>query len=180
MGQTVDKRDSLTWITIELSYLGETKVEEGTLESTLRNDLKVGSDFPVFLPAATYHKHEKAITIHLMEGYAFVGSGLPDTMYFGLEKKQYVEQVMSTVSGPNRIRTLSTIPNSYIKNLRRQLQKLMASDIVTNSVVRVTEGTYRALEGKVMGKRGDHAFVLIQLRSIEIIATIPLGFLEVL
>lgn len=180
MGQTVDKRDSLTWITLELTYLGETKVEEGTLDPTLRNDLKVGPDFPIFIPATTYHKHEKAITIHLMEGYAFVGSGLSDVLYLALEKKPYIEQVMSTEAGPNRIRTLSTIPNSYIVKLRRQLRELVVSDISLNCTVKVTDGTYRALEGKVLGMRGDHAFVLIQLRSIEIIATIPLGFLEVL
>jgi len=176
----LDKRDALTWIAIELTYLGEAKVEESTLEVTLRQDLQVGAAFPIFVPAKTYLKANKPITLHLMEGYVFVGTGLPDTTYFGLEKKPYVAQIMSSTNGPNRIRTLSTIPNSYVENLRKKLRQLAVADVGPDSEVRVSDGTYKALEGRVLGVRGDHAYVLIQLRSIEIIATVPLAFLEIL
>ena len=108
----------------------------------------------------------------------FVGSGLPDTTYFALERKHYVSKIMSTCTSPHRIRVVTTIPNKYIKELREKLRKLICSDISVNSTVNIVDGTYRGLEGKVLGIRDDYAYVHIELRSINLIATIELAFLE--
>lgn len=113
-----------------------------------------------------------------MEGYAFVASGLPETDYFELERKAYVNQVMSSNAGPHQIRVLSTISNKKIDELREQFQELISSDIDIFEQVKVIDGTYKGLEGRVLGKDGEHAFVEIQLRSLSIIATVPLVFLE--
>ena len=119
----MDRRDDLTWIIVELSPQGEVKVEEGVLEQTLRRDLRVGSDFPVFVPAVTYRRGNRKTTIRLLEGYVFLGSGLPDVTYYGLENRSYVEKVMSTITGPYKLRTLNTIPNSNIEDLKKKLRK---------------------------------------------------------
>ena len=174
----MDCRDETTWIAIELSRMGEMKVDDGLLEDLLRSDLGVNPDFPIFIPAVTYTKGKRKFTIQLMEGYAFVASGLPETTYFDLERKPYVNQVMSSHSGPHQIRVLSTIPDKKIEELRRQFQELVSSDIEIHDKVRVIEGTYRMLEGEVLGKDGEDAFVEIELRSLRVIATIPLVFLE--
>lgn len=174
----MDRRDAPTWIVIELTPLGEVKLEEGSLEKSLRSDLGVDRNFPIFIPATTYRKNGKDVTLRLMEGYVFVASGLPETDYFALESKPYVAQVMSTRPGPYKMRVLSTVPDSQVGDLRRQLQGLLASDIAIYDKIRVIEGTYRNLEGVVMGIRGDNAFVRINLRSMEVIATIPLVSLE--
>ena len=174
----MDQRDDPTWIAIELTYLGETKVEEGTFEASLRSDLGVGPDFPIFLPVATYVKDGATVVVHLMEGYAFVASGLPESSYFALERTSYVNRVLSSRTGPQRLRTLSVIPNQNIEELRLKLRQQIASDISVGGWVRATEGTYRALEGRVMGICGDNAFVQIGLRSLKIVATIPLMCLE--
>jgi len=170
----------LTWIAIELSHLGEQKVEEGTLLESLRSDLGVGSEFPVFIPALTYFKGNKLITLHLMEGYVFVGSGLMEAQYFSLERRPYVTQVMSIPGGPHRIRALSVIPNSRVDELKTQLRQMVSSDLRVNDRVRVLDGTYRSLEGKVVGfnKTRDMAFVHFRLRSLETVATIPMVLLE--
>lgn len=174
----MDRRDETTWIAIELSRMGEAKVEDGVLEDTLRADLSVGPDFPIFIPAITYIKGKRKFTVQLMEGYVFVATGLSETTYFDLERKPYVNQVMSSQSGPHKIRVLSTIPNKKIEELKRQFKELVSSDIEIHDKVRVIEGTYRMLEGEVLGKDGEDAFVEIELRSLRVIATIPLVFLE--
>lgn len=174
----MDRRDETTWIAIELSRMGEAKVEDGVLEDTLRADLGIGPDFPIFIPAITYTKGKRKFTIQLMEGYVFVATGLPETAYFDLERKPYVNQVMSSNSGPHKIRVLSTIPDKKIEELRRQFKELVSSDIEIHDKVRVIEGTYRMLEGEVLGKDGEDAFVEIELRSLRVIATVPLVFLE--
>jgi len=154
------------------------KVEDGSLEDTLRSDLDIGPDFPIFVPAITYTKGKRKFTIQLMEGYVFVASGLPETDYFNLERKSYITQVIAPPSGPHQMRVLSTIPNSKILDLRRQFQELITSDIELYDKVRVIDGTYRGLEGTVLGRDHEHAFVEIDLRSLKAIATVPLVFLE--
>lgn len=174
----MDRRDEITWIALELSRAGEIKVEDGVLEETLRADLDVDEHFPIFIPAVTYIKGRRKFTVQLMEGYAFVSSGLPETSYFELEKKPYINQVMSSKMGPYQMRVLSTIPNKKIKELRSQFRELVSADIEINDKVRVLEGPYKMMEGVVLGKKDDDAFVKFELRSLKTIATIPLVFLE--
>jgi len=177
--EIVDKRDAPTWIILELTPQGETRLEDGTLDQNIRNDLGVDQTFPIFIPATTYHKDNKIITLRLLEGYVFVSSGLPETTYFGLEQKPYIAQVMSSKPGPYKLRVLSTVPNEKIEELKTQLQGMLASNIVMYDKVVAIDGTYKSLEGLVLGIDGDKAFVRINLRSMEVIAAIPLIFLEV-
>jgi len=174
----LDQRDAQTWIALELNRAGEQKIEDGTLASSLQNDLSVGIDFPIFIPATTYTKNNRPITLYLVEGYVFVGSGLPETQYFALERRPYVVQVIHTKPGPHKIRVLSVIPNSHIEEMQKQLRALVSSDIEIGAQVRITDGPYKTLVGKVLDVEGDHAIVEIHLRSLELILTIPRVFLE--
>ena len=164
---------------VELTHLGEAKIEDATLESTLRKDLGVAPDFRIFVPSRTYKKGGKSIVIHLMQGYVFLSTGLPEVTYFNLESKPYISRVMSVPTGKGRIRTLRAIPNSKIEDLRRQLREQVSSDVHTKDWVIVVDGTYKALEGRVLGMWGENAYVDIELRSLKMVATIPLVFLEI-
>jgi len=174
----VDQRDEGTWIAVELSKQGELKVEDRTLEASLRTDLEVDGAFEIFIPATTYVRDGRSVTIHLIEGYVFLRSGLPEVRYFGLENFPYVNQVMSTKSGPHGMRVLSTIPDVQIQTMRTRLREQVVADIPPGTRVEVVEGTYRHLEGEVLFSEHDMATVLITLRSLELIVNIPLVFLE--
>ena len=174
----MDQRDDLTWIAVELTRFGETKVEDGTIATLLCRDLKTDPDFPVFVPALTFSKNGKNVTLQLMEGYVFVGSGLNDIRYYRLEDLPYVAKVMSGPVSPHGMRTLSVIPNRNIEQMRKQLREMVASDIEVGDFVCVTNGPYRSLEGDVLGLDGDNAFVRIRLRSLRVIATVPRIFLD--
>jgi transcription antitermination factor NusG len=174
----MDQRDDLTWVAIELSHLGDTKVQDGTLAHTIKLDLGVNPDFPVFVPATTYKRGARTITLHLLEGYIFVASGLPETSYFALERRPYVAQVMSGNSGPHRIRTLSVITNERIEELRRQLRQMVSQDIREYDKVKVLKGVHRGLEGEVLLVFSDTALVRFKMRSLDQIATVPLAFLD--
>ena len=173
----MDRRDETTWVVIELTSLGEAKVEEGTIEASLRRDLGVDPDFPLFIPVLSYPKGNRTINIHLMQGYVFAASGLPDTTYFALERKEYVESIIST---PGRVRTLNVVPNKKVQELKAQLREMVSADIQQDAIVRITNGAYRNLEGAVVLVVGDNAQVRIQLRSLDLIATIPVVFLDAL
>ena len=174
----MDQRDELTWVTIELTRFGETKVEDGTLAGLLRKDLEVEDDFPIFIPAVTFTKNGKTKTIPLVEGYVFVASGLTEVMYFALEKRPYVEKILDSTPGPTKMRVVCVISNKHIEDWRVKRRALLASNIEEGEQVRVTEGPYKSLEGPVLGLEGDQAFVRVTLRSLELIVTVPRVFLE--
>lgn len=174
----MDCRDDLTWVALELTYLGEQKVEDETLKASLLKDLNCdNTQHPVFIPSTVYYKSGKPITVHLLEGYVFVATGLPEVSYFGLEKQPYINKVLSE-KGPNNMRTLSVISNTYIFELKSKLRKLLSSDLEVNQDVKVLDGLYRTLKGKVLSLEEDYAAVNISLRSIDLIARIPRVFLE--
>lgn len=173
----MDRRDDLTWAALELTRLGELRVEEGTLEPLIRRDLGVGPDHPIFIPAATYPKEERFITVHLMEGYCFVATGLPETTYFALENEPYVSKVMSNV-GPHNIRTLSVIHHRDILEMQSKLRELISEDITEGAVVKILEGIYKSLEGSVVRTEGEDVLVRIDLRSLRLIVSLPRVFLK--
>lgn len=173
-----DQRDATTWVAVELSTQGETRVEEGALEALLRRDLGVGEDHDIFIPCALYRRDGRVVTVHLMEGYVFIASGLAETTYFNLERQPYVAKVISSEGGRHQIRTLSVITNAHIQDMRAKLRKMISSEIPVGADVVVLDGTYRHLTGQVTGLDDQNAFVHIRLRSLEVVATVPRIFLE--
>lgn len=118
------------------------------------------------------------MTIHLMEGYAFVASGLPESAYFDLARDTpYVRQVLSN-RGSSGMPVLQVLPDRDVQDMCRQLQSVVAQDIEEGMRVRITQGVYGGLDGDVVGDNGDEAFVYVKLRSFQVIRTVPKVFLE--
>lgn len=162
---------------MELTRSGEIRAEEGTLEQALHEGL-MSKDHPVFIPAATYLRNGHRVTVHLMEGYAFVATGLPETSYFALEREcPHVKKVLAA-PGPGGVPVLSVIGQRDVEDMRAQLRKVVAADIEVGMRVAITQGTYGKLDGLVMDVGEDEAQVLIELRSFKIIRGIPRMFLE--
>jgi transcription antitermination factor NusG len=172
----VDKRDDIAWVVVELSYLGETKVSEGTLLSLLHKESKLSLSHPVFIPSITYSKSGEVVTFHLMEGYIFIATGLPEPFYFGLEQSPYVERVITTERSPSRF--LNTVQNRYIEDLRKKLREMVSTDLEEGMDVKILDGTYAKLQGKVVGLLDEVASVFLELRSAHFIVSIPRAFLE--
>jgi hypothetical protein len=172
-----DQRDSQTWVVIELTRAGEVKVEESLLAGLLRKALAVGENHPVFIPSLSYMAGNRRTTLHLMQGYAFVGSGLPEVQYYNLEGVcPYVKRVLSSKS-PSGMRVLSVIPDDGVRDMRKQLAEHVSSDVVEGMHVTVTEGVYAHMDGEIVDVAGSNAHVRFILRSIDIITSIPKVFL---
>lgn len=131
----------------------------------------------MFVPYASYEKGGRKIVVQLIEGYAFVASGLPETRYFALERGNLVSQVISS-KGVHGVRVIHCVPNSRIERLRQQLRESISSNLEIGTRVRVTAGNYARLEGDVIDQYSDRAAVRITLRSIDVIAWIPLAVLD--
>lgn len=178
-----DTRDDQTWVVVELTKAGETKIEEGSLDESLRRDLDIGDEHPIFIPAMTYTRGDKVTPILLMEGYVFIATGLPEVSYFSLEKQPYINQVMS-VEDPHGMRVLSTIPNGSIEDMKNQLRNMSVLELDPGEKVKVVEGKYSGLEMKfLMEDRDgpDEDYVILKtvgLRSLSAVVRLPRAFLE--
>lgn len=173
-----DKRDQTSWVVLELSKKGEDLIEAGRLEKRIRRDLDLPDSQEVFIPALRYTRGNKSHTVHLMEGYAFVAAGLNEAAYFKLERRAYVNQVMSEGDPASGLRHLVVIPNREVLRLKKKLRSEMAANIRVGDQVQITEGVYSCLEGMVTEVDGEYAEVFISLRSIQIVARFPRVFLK--
>lgn len=173
------KNESEYWIAVELSPLGDQKVEEGKIESILRGLLpKTDSLIPIFIPAAQIHKNGRPYMYRLMEGYAFIDGSLRDTDYFKLERTPYVVSVMSFPSEES-IRSCKRIPNSDVRVLQDKLYSISSSNLSVGNWVRILNGSYAKMEGEVVNLRETVADILIELRSLKMIVPISRSSLEI-
>ena len=167
-----DNRDELTWVVYELTSAGERLASDGQLESYLRDTLSVGSEHPVFIPYLAFHYGNRSSIFNVMEGYCFVGSGLDDRAYFSsVHDSPYLRGVLSTEV--RRHLVLNTVPDHSVQELRDRLAEMIAVEIEEDMVVEVVRGTYTGLEGRVVALTDDMAHVLIELRTLRTIRTIP-------
>jgi hypothetical protein len=168
-----DQRDDLTWVVLELTDAGERLAEEGGLDAHLRSVLDCPEDHPIFVPYTVIIRHKRRSVINVIEGYAFVATGLPDTTYFGLgNKSPNIKTVLSqNRSGVGRV--LTPVPNRSVLDLQTRLRQMISREIEINSEVRVHDGLHRGLVGKVIDVHGDDAFVLIKMRTIETVRVFP-------
>lgn len=168
----VDRRDGTTWATLELTKLGEQKAVEGKLEASLRSLLSVDPSFPVFVPYATYSKGGRTVSVRLIEGYAFVATGLPETAYFRLERSALISRVFSSKQ-KNGMRVLHSLPNAEVEAMRSRLADSLGDDLEVGARVRITGGNYRDLEGVIVDLYEKRAAVRIEFRSLTTIAVVP-------
>lgn len=173
-----DSRDATNWVVLELTRTGEQRAEEGTLADALREALGCSRDHQVFIPMLSYVRDGTRVNLHLMEGYAFVASGLPEVCYLNLEKDSpYIRKVL-TAPGPNGMPVLSVLPDTVIQEMREKLRAEMTTDITEGMRVRILQGAYSNLEGEVLGFEEEDAHVHIELRSFNVIRAVPRMFLD--
>jgi transcription antitermination factor NusG len=172
MARVTDHRDSVTWIVLELTSAGEALAEEGQLESHLRKELTLPDEHQVFVPYTVIVRHGRKSVINVIEGYAFVATGLPDTTYFRLANTANVKKILfkKSSSGMNII---TPVPDSSVKDLQRRLREMISREIEVGTEVRVHEGLHTGLVGKVIDSHGDDAFVMVKLRTIETVRVFP-------
>lgn len=174
----MDVRDKTTWIALELSKAGEAKAVQGTLAEALRSALSIPDTHPIFVPYANYSKGGRTVSVRLIEGYAFIASGLTETRYFSLERGPFVESVMSS-RGAHNLRTLQTVPDEKIRGMMDQLRSQVSQDLEVGEHVRIIGGNYLHLDGEVVELYEDKAAVRITLRSIDVLAWLPKIFVDV-
>lgn len=165
-----------SWAIVELTRMGERKAEDGSLDVALRDALSLPPDHPVFVPSKTYTAGGRRVTVHLMEGYAFVGSDGRDLRQPSRVDQPYVKRLL-TAPAPSGGRVLSVVPDTTIQGMEADLAKHVGEDVAIGSTVTITKGLYARMEGQVVDilDTGD-ILVRFQMRSIDLIASVPRSF----
>lgn len=167
-----DDRDEITWAVFELTSAGERLASEGQLESYLRDTLELQEPHSVFVPYLMFVYGTRSTVFNVMEGYCFVAAGLDERRYFGaVYDSPYLKGVLSTDRGGGRV--LMTVPDSSVEELRDRLCEMVAVEIEEGMPVEIVRGNYRGLIGRVVALTEDVAHVLIELRTLRTIRTIP-------
>lgn len=170
-------RDRTTWTVLELTRTGERAAEDGLLDGELRRLLSLPAAWPVFVPVRAYEEHGKRVALHLMEGYAFVSTGVPMEELTALVWRPHspISAVLAT-AGASPVPL--TLTDAKIRQLRRQLAALTTSEsVAAGDQVEVLRGPYGGLTGDVVKLRGkEDALVHIKLRSLNVEVQIPTAF----
>ena len=166
-----DDRDSLTWVVFELSSAGEAFASEGYLEEHLRQVISAPGH-EVFVPYLSYAYDGRTALFNVMEGYAFAAAGLDERIYLNaVHQSPYLRGVLH-YSGGNTI-VLQTVPDSSVQELRDRLAEMVAVEIEEGMRVEITRGICQGLQGEVVGLTDGEAYVLVSLRTLRTIRTIP-------
>jgi hypothetical protein len=167
-----DDRDNQTWAVFELTYAGEKAAQTGHLAGHLRRILPAGTEF--FLPYLSYEHLGKTTLFNVMEGYCFVATGPPENLYLKIaDESSFFRQVLNTTNGASGLPALLTVPDSKVEELRIQLGEMAAVDIKVDMMVEVQRGICKGLTGKVLTLDEDMAQVLLTMRTLRTIRSIP-------
>lgn len=166
----------LSWAIVELTRQGERKAEEGTLGPLLREALSLPLDHPVFIPSRTYISGGRSTTVHLMQGYAFIGSDGKDLFHPSKTEQPYIKRLLTTPTATGG-RVLSVLADAKILEMEAELAKHIGEDSQVGSRITVTSGIYAKLEGDVIDiSLTGNLIVRFQMRSLDLIAEIPRSF----
>lgn len=171
-----DARDETTWMVLELTSRGEQAAEEGDLESLLRKQAGLSYDHPVFVPVQTFMHQGSRTVFTAMEGYAFVASGVDHDTQSKLGNNPYVKRLLSRGRGVRRV--VETVPDAKVRELRQELALLIGAELQEGARVLISDGPLRGITGKVLELTEADAAVLIEMRSIRAIRTIPRFLLQ--
>jgi len=170
------QRRPTSWAVIELTRAGERKADEGVLAPLIREALALPIGHPVFVPSKAYTNGGRRVTVHLMEGYAFVGSDGHDLSIPHRHEHPYVKRLLMSQS-PGGGRAISVVPDSVVQQMEADLAKHVGDDVHVGSTVVVNNGMYARMVGEVLGTTPSGDLVVrFQMRSLDLIAEVPRAF----
>lgn len=165
------------WVTLELSRMGEKERPEDLIKFLIAE--VPDKEVELFIPAASFYRRDNAVTVCVLEGYAFVRGGHPAVFYFDFEHSPYVAKVLAL--DDRGARYLQYVPNDKIEELRARLIEQSIREIEVDDLVEITDGAYRNLKGQVVGLSpdGETAYLSIDgLVSLDTYVELPLQFVK--
>jgi len=159
-----------SWAVLELTRLGERKAEEGTLAPLVRRILSLREDHPVFVPCKSYSFGGRKTTIHLMEGYVFVGTD-GGTLHIRPDQP-IIKRVMSS-NGMSGMRVMSVLADAVVLKMEQELAAHVGEEVRVGLEVSVSAGVYKGMKGVVLDIADNgNPIVRFTMRSLDTIVEI--------
>ena len=165
------RSDVERWVVLELTRAGEVRAIDGTLDPYLRGKLELPPSHPVVIPYAKFSRGPRAVIIKVLEGYAFVATGLPEVRYFSLEGDSCIAGVLCS-RGRHSMKVLQVVDDCQIQSLREKLKSQISYNIDVDMEVNVVGGTFTGLSGRVVAVFPDHVQVYFEFKSRCVMAKI--------
>lgn len=151
----MDDDSPTSWIALELTAAGDRAAEQGDLSSRLQTLLDLPDPPPVLTPG----------------GYALVGVD-DHRCASALHTSPLIESVLGLATGEEARSLASTLAQASLG--------IPETPLSHGCTVSILTGRYKGLSGTVDDIIGDRVVVYISLRSLEVLATVPLSGVEVL
>ena len=129
-----------------------------------------------FIPYVSFTHLNRSALLNVMEGYIFIEYALEDYRYLSLIGTTYVKSVLHDGSGSGA--TLLTVPDEKVSDLRNRLSSMISAELRVGMLVSVTKGAFRGISGRIISFAGEYAQILIELRTLKAIRTVPRFSLE--
>ena len=166
-----DVRDARTWVTFELTRLGEKAAITGDLFKYLVGLFGASRD-QVFIPYKVCVCDGKTTVFNALEGYCFVEYVLTAGDYINaITDSPFIRSVLHSRVG--YVQTLHTLPDSRIEEIRQELNVMTASSVVPGDRVLISSGTYAGVTGEVLEVLEDSVCLHIKLRSFHAVKVLP-------
>lgn len=151
------------WVALELTQRGESERNVGMLKELVIKNLGK-PDVEVFVPIHYENEEFFERNIVLLSGYFFIKhqDGLP---YYKLKDSKFFEGI---VCDP-LTQTVQLVPEDQMKNLRDQFNKIAkdASQVKVGDTVRILDGLYKNLIGKVVKVVKKDNMCIIDVTSLK-------------
>jgi transcription antitermination factor NusG len=167
--------ETTDWVVLELSRQGDKELPE---DLAFYIQKSISKPLEVFVPARSFYRRENAVTIRVLEGYAFVRAGYSPGVYIELENSPYVTKVLSTDSKQGRY--LQYVEDIEIQKMTQQLDEQSIREIEVEDEVSICSGVYEGLQGIVKGMDDvkETAYVeILNLTSLNTYVPLPVQFL---
>lgn len=161
------------WVVVELTPHGE-KEKPKMLQHAAS---KILGACEVYVPAVETQIGDDRSIHYLMPGYAFVRKDLPERAYRKLEDTRLFQAVLKNGGA----KTISTVPASYIEELKEKLRAEVNQGIGVGDIVLICSGPYKNIEASVITEIPEERSVQvhIELRSKQSIVTLPRSALKI-
>jgi transcription antitermination factor NusG len=150
------------WVALELTQRGETERNVALLKDLVVKSL--GNHVEIFIPIHYQDEEFFERNIVLLNGYFFIKHqvGLP---YYKLKDSKFFEGVVCDPS----TQAVQIVPEEQIKNLRSQFDKIAkdASQVKVGDTVRILDGLYKNLIGKVIKVVKKDNMCIIDVTSLK-------------
>ena len=160
------------WVIVQLSPLGEREKDLRLLSKSVCHIL--GRTIDVFVPAVSQAARGDSVTTFYMDGYIFVRH-MPGVPYSNLADTPYFSSVLTGPGGK-----FALLKDEALDSMRDGMDQLQSVRLVEGDSVRVVEGKYKNLTGRISCTYEDSKVVQLSFekRSKKMLIDFPVTYLK--